>query len=388
MIGFGNYMFNRNNKRRREVESSETAYDPVELHSFLTEAKLFFGGTPSETETEVENSLPQNMSSAGTAPRHASLYFRYGSPLNNMASGPIIQSTSWGDHYNIPTGKQGWRIMATIGHADQVGVNNNLAPTFEVKWPRSYLEVAPSSSTTPSSYWNAVVPKTNAIGVESVFHTFQIKNLQNISVFAELYVIGCTESTRQDPIADMNDAATMYWPSSTQTAWAPPAAGEIISGRVVGYPNVEAPGFRPSDAEDFARKFKIFRKHKFTLGHGECVQIDYKVDFNRVYTRGEWDELQDASLKSISNKSLYFVLRYIAEPVVDATPNTGGNNITTGDVSLAVTVMQKKIFRVPRDYSKYRANVTLSGLAANVVDANQKTMDVEDQVGPVGDAFA
>lgn len=387
IIGGSHWAINHKNKKRKRDDSQDTLFDPNELQDFVTDLKFQFGAAPADVEMQEQNFFPQRMSSAGTAPRQASLYYRYGSPLNNMATGPIISTTSWGDHYTTSTGKQGWRVLATMGHTDQVGVDNSNAATFETKWPRAYLNIAPNSTTTPSNNWNAVIPKTNAIGLETVYHTFMLKNLHSIALFCELYLIGCTESTKQDPIQDMNDACTMYWPNTTQTAWAPPLAGQVVTGRQYGYPNVEAPGFRPTDAEDFARKFKIFRKHKFTLGHGECVSLDYKIDFNRVYTRGEWDELNDAALKSNSNKTLYFVLRFHSEPVVDATPDTAGNNITIGDVSLGVTVTQKKIFRVPRDYSKYRANASVSGLSANVIDANEKTMNTNDQVASVQDAI-
>lgn len=115
--------------------------------------------------------------------------------------------------------------------------------------------------------------------------------------------------------------------------------------------------------------------------------MDYTVDFNRVYSQAEWDEANAQGDASIGNKSLFFVIRYSGEPVVDITPSTGANNLTTSDVSLAVIVTQKKIFQVPKGYGKLRLNQASSRLSTNVTDANQQTMDVEDNKGPVSDAF-
>lgn len=347
---------------------------------------LFANGSPggfSETETEEENSLP-NMS-ASTAPLRAKAYYSFGRPLNNTFPVTMRSLVSWGSAYSVVTGQQNFATIASIGTVSQVATNTPNGTDWRFTSPKAYVNIQPDQNTTPSDIAVASVPKTTSIGLARVYNEFQIKNLQNIGVNMELMLVQALDNNFQEPVVDLIDAASIY--GQGLSTWAPPAPGEIVTGRTNGRPTINHLGFRISDAEDFSRKFKVLRKHPFSLGHGQTVIVDYTIDFNRVWTKEEADESVAAGDVCFANKTLYFVIRYSGEPVVDTTAATGGNNLTTADVSLAIVTTQKKIFKVPKGYGKLRINFGASGLSSGTTDPNQQTMDVEDNKGPVEDAL-
>lgn len=380
----GLYAIGVNGKKRKlNPSNEEPTENPFEVwHSLAQDMKLFQDFSLTETQTETQNEV-ENMS-ASNAPLSLKGYLKYGSPLNNMY--PVTQRAmvSWGTLFRAVTGQQNWAVVASIGTTTQVG-QNVTDPSYAKAWPLAYLNQQPDTQTTDSNIADPTFPLTTSIGVSTVYTNMQFKNLQNVGVEADLYVISAVEAQEQDPVQDLIDSASQY--GQTLLPWAPPVAGETIGGSNDGRPTIHHIGFRWHDAEDVKRKFKVLRKHRLTFGHGQTISVDYTVDFNRVYSQMEVNESLFFGHQTFANKTLYFVLRYSGEPVVDITPASGGNNITTADVSICAVVSQKKIFRVPKGMGKLRINYGASRLSSNVTDANQQTMDVEDNKDAVKDAF-
>ncbi|QXP07695.1 MAG: putative capsid protein [Arizlama virus AZLM_757] len=385
LLAIGSALFGGavNSKKRKfgRIDSQETLVGS----SDSVDQMLSFRdpGLPTLTETEEENSFPEM--SAASAPLRAKAHYSFGKPLNNVYPATLRSMSSWGSLYGVVTGQQNFATIASIGSVSQVGVNSPTATDFRFGWPKAYLNLQPDTTTSVSDISTANIPKTTSIGLSRVYNEFQFKNLQNIGVSMELMLVCATDNCSQEPVLDLIDASTVY--GQTQSTWAGPNPGETVTGAVNGRPTINHLGFRMSDAEDFFRKYKVLRKHPISLGHGQTVIVDYTVDFNRVFTQAEWDEANAQGDFTIGNKTLFFVIRYSGEPVVDITPTTGGNNLTTSDVSLAVITTQKKIFKVPKGYGKLRINQGSSRLSVNVSDSNQQTMDVEDNKGPIEDAF-
>lgn len=397
-------------KLYQAVSRPENVYsaEPSELQTLLKEAIVFFGQslfetpknrerigldmrfgtTPSTIKTLVEEEEEYEFEmSAGNAPLHASMYLSYGSPLNNMAPGKIRSVTSFANKHTCTTGIQGWDVIASIGSCWSTYIPTTTPVTdFRYLWPLNYLEIVPNAKTTasdPSLGTSLAIPSTTSVGVTRVYNEFRFKNMQNIGVFMELMVIGCTQTTAQDPVTDLADAANQYGQGISQ--FQPPSGGSGTAGRTDGRTTINHLGSRWSDFEDSKRKYKVLRKHTFSLGHGQSCKIDYIVDFNRVYTKMEAAEAQAQGDFAYGNKTVYFVIRYSGEPVVDSTIDAA-KRVTTADVSVVSVVTQKKIFQVPIEYAKNRLNYGASSIAWNVTDANQKTINVEDNVDIVQDS--